>query len=142
MAAPLVHSVTIEADADKIYEAISTGKGLSSFWTRDSRAEPKIGSIAQFGFGGPRLELKVEELKPGRLVRWSSHGGFPEWVGTTVIWEIGPAEKGWSEVKFTHAGWPAELPQADLASVNYTWGRIVGRLKKYVETDKPVPFFP
>lgn len=142
MAAPLVHSVIIEADADKIYEAISTGKGLASFWTRDSRAEPKVGSLAQFGFGGPRLELKVEELEPGRLVRWSSHGGFPEWVGTTVIWEIGPAEKGGSEVKFTHTGWPTELPQADLASVNYTWGRIVGRLKKYVETDKPVPFFP
>jgi uncharacterized protein YndB with AHSA1/START domain len=142
MAAPLVHSVTIEADADKIYKAISTGKGLASFWTQDSHAEPKIGSIAEFGFGGPRLEMKVEELKPGRLVRWSSHDGFPEWVGTTVVWEIGPAQKGGSEVKFTHGGWPAELPQADLASVNYTWGRIVGRLKKYVETDKPVPFFP
>ena len=142
MAAPLVHSVTIQADANKIYEAISTGKGLASFWTRDSHAEPKVGSLAQFGFGGPSLELKVEELKQGRLVRWSSHGGFPEWVGTTVIWEIAPAEKGGSEVRFTHAGWPAELPQVDLASVNYTWGRIVGRLKKYVETDKPVPFFP
>ena len=142
MAAPLVHSVTIEADANKIYEAISTGKGLASFWTRDSHAEPKVGSLAQFGFGGPSLELKVEELKQGRLVRWSSYGGFPEWVGTTVIWEIAPAEKGGSEVRFTHAGWPAELPQVDLASVNYTWGRIVGRLKKYVETDKPVPFFP
>ncbi|MDQ6879765.1 MAG: SRPBCC domain-containing protein [Candidatus Dormibacteraeota bacterium] len=142
MAAPLMHSVTIEAEAGKIYEAISTGRGLANFWTRDSRAEPKVGSVAQFGFGGPTLEMKVEELKPGELVRWSSHGGFPEWVGTTVVWEIGPAEKGGSEVKFTHAGWPAELPQADLASVNYTWGRIVGRLKKYVETDKPVPFFP
>ena len=142
MAAPLVHSVTIEADADKIYEAISTGKGLASFWTRDSRAEPKVGSLAQFGFGGPRLEFKVEELEPGRLVRWSSHGGFPEWVGTTVIWEIGPAEKGGSEVKFTHAGWPEEIPQADLASVNYTWGRIVGRLKKYAESGKAEPFFP
>src|ERR1700704_2713472 len=142
MAAPLVHSVTIQADANKIYEAISTGKGLASFWTRDSHAEPKVGSLAQFGFGGPSLELKVEELKQGRLVRWSSHGGFPEWVGTTVIWEIAPAEKGGGEGRFTHAGWPAELPQVELASVNYTWGRIVGRLKKYVETDKPVPFFP
>lgn len=142
MAAPLMHSVTIKADADKIYEAISTGKGLASFWTRESQAEPKVGSIAHFGFGGSRLELKVEELKPGKLVRWSNHGGFPEWVGTTVIWEIARVENEGSEVKFSHAGWPAELPQADLASVNYTWGRIVGRLKKYVETGEPVPFFP
>jgi len=31
MAGPLMHTVTIEADPEKIYEAISTGKGLASF---------------------------------------------------------------------------------------------------------------
>ncbi len=142
MAAPLMHSVTIAADAAKIYEAISTGKGLANFWTKDSQAEPRVGSIAKFGFGGPRLELKVEEIQPSKLVRWSSHDGFPQWVGTTITWEIGRAENGGSEVIFSHSGWPAELPQADLASVNYTWGRVVGRLKKYMETGEPVPFFP
>jgi uncharacterized protein YndB with AHSA1/START domain len=141
MAAPLMHSVTIDGDAEKIYEAISTGEGLASFWTRDSQAEPKVGSIAKFGFGGPVLEMRVEELKPGRLVRWSTQGGFPEWVNTTVTWEIVPAKEGGQEVRFSHEGWPAELPQGDLASVNYVWGRIVGRLKKYAETGKPVPFF-
>jgi len=37
---------------------------------------------------------------------------------------------------------PEKLPPSELASVNYTWGRIVGRLKKYVETGEVVPFFP
>ena len=141
MAAPLMHSVTIDGDAEKIYEAISTGEGLASFWTRDSQAEPKVGSIARFGFGGPVLEMKVEELRPGKLVRWSTHGGFPEWVNTTVTWEIVPAKEGGQEVRFSHEGWPADLPQGELASVNYVWGRIVGRLKKYAETGKPAPFF-
>ena len=141
MAAPLMHSVTIDGDAEKIYEAISTGEGLASFWTRDSQAEPKVGSIARFGFGGPVLEMKVEELRPGRLVRWSTHGGFPEWVNTTVTWEIVPAKEGGQEVRFSHEGWPADLPQGELASVNYVWGRIVGRLKKYAETGEPAPFF-
>ena len=98
------------------------------------------GSIARFGFGGPVLEIKVEELRPGRLVRWSAHGGFPDWVNTTVTWEIVPATDGGQEVRFTQEGWPADLPQGNLASVNYTWGRIVGRLKKYAETGEPVPF--
>ena len=141
MAAPLMHSVTINGDPEIIYEAISTGKGLASFWTKDSQAEPKVGSIARFGFGGPVLQMKVEELRPGRLVRWSAHGGFPEWVKTTVTWEILPATGGGQEVRFTHEGWPADLPQGNLASVNYTWGRVVGRLKKYAETGEPVPFF-
>jgi uncharacterized protein YndB with AHSA1/START domain len=41
MAGPLMHSVTIEGDPSKIYEAISTGKGLASFWTKDSHADPR-----------------------------------------------------------------------------------------------------
>jgi uncharacterized protein YndB with AHSA1/START domain len=142
MAGPLMHTVTIEGDPGKIYEAISTGKGLASFWTRDSHAEPKVGSTAKFGFGGPTLELKVAELKPGKLVRWSDVGGFPGWEGTTITWEIVNAHDDHQEVRFSHVGWPESLPPSELASVNYTWGRIVGRLKKHVETGQSVPFFP
>ena len=141
MAAALMHSVTIEGDAERIYQAISTGEGLASFWTRDSQAEPRVGSIAKFGFGGPVLEMKVEELRPGKLVRWSAHAGFPGWENTTVSWEIAAAKDGGQELRFSHEGWPAELPQAELASVNYTWGQVVGRLKKYAETGKPDPYF-
>src|SRR5712692_6108472 len=129
MAGPLMHMVLIDADANKIYQAISTGKGLASFWTKDSQADAKVGSIAKFGFGGPSLEMKVDELEPGKLVKWSTHKGFPTWDGTTVSWEIKPAKDGGHEVWFTHGGWSRDLPAADLASVNYTWGRVVGRLK-------------
>jgi uncharacterized protein YndB with AHSA1/START domain len=142
MAGPLMHMVLIDADANKIYEALSTTKGLASFWTVDSHAEPREGSIAKFGFHGPVLQVKVDELEPGKRVRWSTHDGFDAWKGTTVTWDIKPAKDGGSEVWFTHEGWPKELPANDLASVNYTWGRVVGRLKKYAETGKPGPFFP
>ena len=142
MAGPLMHMVSIEADANKIYEALSTTHGLASFWTADSHAEPKVGSIARFGFHGPVLEMKVDELTPGKRVRWSTKGGFPEWTGTTVTWEIKPGKDGAHEVLFKQEGWPEQLAAQELASVNYAWGRIVGRLKKYAETGKPEPYFP
>lgn len=142
MAGPLMHLVTIDADADKIYEALSTTKGLASFWTADSHADPKVGSIAKFGFHGPVLEMRVDELKPGKRVRWSTQGGFPEWNGTTVTWDVTPGKDGAHDVLFNHEGWPEALPAADLASVNYAWGRVVGRLKEYVESGKPAPYFP
>lgn len=142
MAGPLMHTVLIDADADKIYEALSTSGGLASFWTADSHAEPKVGTVARFGFHGPTLELKVDELKPGKLVKWSSVGGFDEWKGTTITWEIVAAKDGGNEVRFNHAGWPSDLSPGELASVNYTWARIVGRLKRYAETGEPAPFFP
>lgn len=142
MAGPLMHMVSIDAGANKIYEALSTSKGLASFWTVDSHAEPTEGSTAKFGFHGPVLEMKVEKLDAGKLVRWSADGGFDDWKGTTVTWEIKPAKDGAHEVWFSHEGWPQQRPAKELASVNYTWGRVVGRLKKYVEGGKPVPYFP
>ena len=39
MAGPLMHMVVIDAEAGKIYEALSTTKGLAIFWTADSHAE-------------------------------------------------------------------------------------------------------
>ena len=55
MAAPLVHQVNIKATPDTIYKALSTAQGLQSFWTSESKAEPKVGAIATFGFGCSRL---------------------------------------------------------------------------------------
>jgi uncharacterized protein YndB with AHSA1/START domain len=141
MAGPLMHMVTINSDADRVYEALSTGKGLAAFWTADSHAEPKTGTIAKFGFGGPVLEMKVDELTPGKRVKWSTYGGFDQWKGTTVTWDLKPHEQGGTEVWFDHAGWPESLPAKELASINYTWGTIVERLKQYAESGKPAPVF-
>src|SRR5260370_15573448 len=113
-AGPLMHTVTIKGEPDEIYKAISTGKGLGSFWTRDSQAEPKVGSIAKFGFGGPKLELKVAELKPGKLVRWSDAGGFPGWEGTTITCEIAPAKDGRPEARFRPPASPHPVPPSAL----------------------------
>lgn len=142
MAGPLMHMVTIKADPKTIYEAISTQRGLASFWTADTHAEQKKGSIARFGFGGPVLEMKVEDLEPGKRVRWSTQRGFDAWNGTTVTWDINPGKDGGAEVWFNHDGWPAALPPKDTASVNFTWAGVVARLKEYAETGKPVPYFP
>ena len=141
MAAPLVHQVNIKATPDTIYQAISTQDGLSSFWTSDSQAEPKVGSIAIFGFGGPSQRMRVDELVPGKRVTWTALDDFPTWDSTTVTWDISPAEKGETSVIFRHGNWSPSVSQDDLGSVNYTWGLIVERLRQYSETGKPVPYF-
>ena len=91
MAGPLMHLVSIDSDAKTIYDAISTEKGLASFWTADSSAEARTGSLARFGFHGPVLEMTVEELVPGKKVRWSTRGGFDEGRGVPFTKEHGVA---------------------------------------------------
>jgi uncharacterized protein YndB with AHSA1/START domain len=141
MAAPLVHQVNIKATPDVIYRALSTAEGLAAFWTSESQAEPRVGSVASFGFGGPTQRMRIDELAPGRSVKWTALPDFPNWGDTTVSWEIAPAEKGECTVTFRHANWPASVSQDDLGSINYTWGTILERLKAYAESGKPDPVF-
>ena len=141
MAAPLVHQVNVKATPETIYKAISTTEGLGAFWTSESKAESKVGSIASFGFGGPTQRMRVDELVPGKRVKWTGLADFPNWGDTTVSWDISPAESGETSVTFRHANWPETVSQDDLGSINYTWGLIVERLKQYAETGKPNPLF-
>jgi uncharacterized protein YndB with AHSA1/START domain len=141
MAVSLVHQVNVKASPETVYKAISTQEGLASFWTSDSKAEPKVGSVASFGFGGPSQRMKVDELVPGKRVKWTGLSDFPNWGNTTVTWDIAPAANAETSVTFRHANWPESVSYDDLGSINYTWGMIVDRLKQYAETGKPVPYF-
>ena len=69
MTALIALGVTVNAPPGRITDALSTAGGLASFWTADSHAEPQPGSVARFGFGGPQLEMRVDQLDPGRRVR-------------------------------------------------------------------------
>lgn len=141
MSVALVHQVNVKASPETLYKAISSQEGLASFWTDDSKAESKVGSIASFGFGGPTQRMKIEELVPGKRVKWLSLPDFPNWGDTIVSWEITPAENGDTSLTFRHVNWPASVTADDLGSINYTWGMVVDRLKQYAESGKPVPYF-
>jgi uncharacterized protein YndB with AHSA1/START domain len=141
MAVTLVHQVNVKASPETIFEAISTQDGLSAFWTSDSKAEARVGSVATFGFGGPSQRMRVDELIPGKLVKWTGLNDFPNWEGTVVTWEIAAGEQGQTSVTFEHGNWPSSVTARDLGSINFTWGMIVDRLREYAERGKPVPYF-
>jgi hypothetical protein len=84
--------------------------------------------------------MRIDALDPGRLVRWSCLGDFPFWAGTAVSWELSAAASDGTSVLFRHDGWPEDYPELQYAQVSYTWARIVGALKAFVETGIPQPF--
>jgi uncharacterized protein YndB with AHSA1/START domain len=142
VSADILHAVEIEASPEAVFEAVSTQKGLASFWTSDCDAEPEVGSEARFGFPAAPVDqrVRIEALEPGRRVAWTALGDFPNWEGTTLYWEMEPAQAGTSFL-FRHGGWSDDYPEREWASVNWVWGQVVGRLKGYAETEKPQPFF-
>ena len=49
MTGPMLHTVDVDSDAQRIYEAITTQAGEAAFWTSDCDVEPAVGSTARFG---------------------------------------------------------------------------------------------
>jgi uncharacterized protein YndB with AHSA1/START domain len=142
MTRDVLHAVDIAADPQTVFKAVSTGEGLAGFWTSDSRAEPRVGSEARFGFKGApvSLRMRVDELQPGVRAAWTTLGDFPHWEGSKVAWELSSnAEGPGTHLLFRHTGLSGAQPEHDYASVNYTWGLVVGALKAYAETGKPQP---
>ena len=99
----IVHQLDVHAPAAKVREAITTEAGLGAFWTDQVRAEPAVGSKAWFGFG-PNADISFTFAVTAiddDLVEWKCIDGPDEWVGTTVRWQLSPADHG-TTVRFEH----------------------------------------
>lgn len=142
MNGPMLHAVEIAGDAGAVFDAISTKPGVAGFWTSDLDLEAVVGSVARFGFPEAPVDLRmrIDALESARLARWSCLGDFPYWAGTTVSWELSDGPSGGTLVLFRQGGWAEDYPELDYAKVNYTWGRIVGALKAFVESGASQPF--
>ena len=132
------HSIPIAAKPKDVYAAVATPKGMQGWWTRDTTMEEKVGGKAEFGFDkrGMVFRMRVNTLEPAKAVTMSCSGDQPEWAGTKLEWTIESDGDG-SVLNFCHRGWREMTPFA--ASCNSMWGRLMFRLKAFVETGKPDP---
>lgn len=135
------HALDIDASPEAIYQAITTGEGLASFWTEDSEAEPVVGSLAAFGFYGRAtvFRMRVEALEPGSRVAWGCEAGPGPWLGARLRWQIKARPEGGATVIFTHDGFPAA--DENYARISATWASVLARLKAAAESGQAQPLF-
>jgi len=134
----IYHAFKIKVyDTEEVYNALTTSRGLSGWWASDVEAVPQVGSFATFRFAdGYLATMRVVELLPDSRVLWECIEGYPEWLGTTIAFEIEPVAGG-TQLKFYHSGWEEET---DLyANCNYHWALFLHSLKSYLETGKGCP---
>ncbi|MBI2311143.1 MAG: SRPBCC domain-containing protein [Betaproteobacteria bacterium] len=136
----ICHRIEIKAPPAKVYYALIAAPGLKGWWTGDVVAEPKVGSIAEFGFSNRStlFRMKIAELKPMQRVVWECVGDVDEWTGTRIIWEIS-AQGDASELRLTHSGWRSK--DGWYGTCDLTWGELMYRLRDYVEGKDPGPYF-
>jgi activator of Hsp90 ATPase-like protein len=133
----ILHKVGVKSSSlDDAYQALTTIKGLSGWWTSDTRGESRAGGIIQFRFGAGGFDMKVLELDPGRRVEWLVVDGPQEWLGTKVIFEL-RQEAGWTIILFKHQGW--KEPVEFMHHCSTKWAVFLLSLKSLLETGKGSP---
>src|SRR4029077_18417358 len=103
--ADILHRIGVEHSSPKeVFDALTTLDGLSGWWTEWTTGQTEVGGVIHFRFVPGGFDMKVTELDPPQLVRWEVVDGPPEWIGTTVRWDL-RQDGDWTIVMFAHEGW-------------------------------------
>lgn len=134
----ILHRIGIDAPVEKVYEALTLQEGISSWWTQKVKAVPQIGAIMEMRFKEDSMimNIRIEELKPNAFIKWLVLAGPPEWIGTTINFEL-KREDGMTIVLFAHRGWKEQVEFMHHCSTK--WGYYMLSLKSLIENGKGTP---
>ena len=133
----ILHTVEIATTPDRLYDALTTPRGLAGWWTPQVTAAPHVGAVNELHFGGVTLAVRVDELVPGRRVVWSGVEVPPDWARMRVIFEIDPRDDA-VELTFRQTGLPTAYE--DFARFSYLWAQYLRSIKLLLETGTGEPF--
>jgi uncharacterized protein YndB with AHSA1/START domain len=93
----------IHAPATKVFGAITTPRGLDTWWTKQSSRQ---GEDYELGFGpGNDWQATVTRSVPDREFELRIRTDDQDWSGTRVGFALGE-RNGSTSVQFRHTGWP------------------------------------
>jgi uncharacterized protein YndB with AHSA1/START domain len=134
----ILHVVDVPASPEKVFAAVTTEEGLSSWWTTKVRARPE-GSVIEFTFVpdvfNPRM--RVDELMEPTTVAWSCVGGHEPWADAWIRFDIREHEDG-SRLTFRQEYTAGD--EESFGIYNFNWGYYLESLRKYWQTGAGAPF--
>lgn len=136
--ADILHRFPIHAPVARVFEAITTPKGLDAWWTLESEGQPVKGTDYRFYFD-PQYDWHgvVTEAEPNRVIEWRFSDAEPDWTGTSLRIELAEKE-GWTWVEFAHTGWADAGEHFRISS--YCWAAYLRLLRLYVEEGQIAPY--
>lgn len=90
------HQVSINAPVAKVYQAISTADGISTWWDKQTPVQTDRGLVLEHNPGPEHgiVQLRVVELVPNQRIEWECISTHPAsspasvWTGTHFIFEL------------------------------------------------------
>lgn len=136
----ILHTVDIRAAApEKVFEALTTEKGLAGWWTTTVHADVRLGGVVDFEFGATfNPDMEITELEAPRLLAWKCVGGHEPWIDNTFRFTIEPRGEG--TILFFRQEYARELDEEEYGRYNFNWGYYLESLRRLVETGAGNPY--
>jgi uncharacterized protein YndB with AHSA1/START domain len=134
----IYHDFSIKAPAQRVYDAVTTPRGLDAWWTKRATGQPALGAEYELWFG-PEYDWRatVTRCKPASEFELEMTSADPDWVGTLVGFRLagGPDR---TQVQFHHTGWPAANEHWRVSC--YCWAMYLRILRRYLEHGERVAY--
>jgi uncharacterized protein YndB with AHSA1/START domain len=121
----------IRVSPEAVFRAITDQEQFRAWWTRDTRFEPRVGSVAEFAFGQMVMKMEIEKLEPPHSMTWRNIGGPPHWPGTRILFEV-EAAVPYAMLRFSHVGFEDSVRE-EVAQTSARWAFYLISLKNYLE---------
>ncbi|MCZ7462342.1 SRPBCC domain-containing protein [Streptomyces sp. WMMC940] len=139
--ADIALQIRTAADPETLYRAISTPEGVGGWFTTGAEIGEGVGALHRLSFPGAQMtwDFRIDEAAVGKRLAQTVVAGPPQWIGTEIVYALDVQAEGETVVRFDHTGF-AEIDDT-FREVTMGWAGMLARLKEYVETGTPVPYF-
>jgi len=127
-------TVDLTVSPDAVFETLTTTSGVSGWWGPATGSAAR-GGVLEMTFGEHVVRFRVTHADRPTLVRWETVDCdvMPDWVGTTIAFELSPSANGGTTVHFRHAGLVPQL--ACYEQCSHDWSHYLrSSLVSYLET--------
>jgi uncharacterized protein YndB with AHSA1/START domain len=132
----------VAASQRAAWDALTTHQGITSWWSTRAEVPAGRGAVLRLSFPDAPItwDLRVDEAGEPERLGWHCVGGPPQWLDTDIAFALSPAGQGdGTTVSFDHVGW-RETDQM-FRIVTFGWGQVLARLKAFLDSGKPAPYF-
>lgn len=134
----LFHYFPINAPLEKVFECVSTAKGLDIWWGNSSTGKPAIGETYRLYFGaGYNWEAIVSKFTPNKEFELTITKADSDWMNSKVGFMLSD-KNNVTEVHFYHIGWKEDNEHYRIS--NFCWAMYLRILKRYLEFGEEVPY--
>ena len=125
---------TFESAPGAVFDALTSADAITSWWAPATGSGVAGGEITLM-FGGQEVRIRVEEADRPARVCWTVliSVPLPDWVGTTITFDIVPARDCTTALHFTHHGLTPQLECFSMCRAG--WTQYLASLVDHVDRD-------